>query len=178
MAKGHGKGGQFERDVCREISLWWSDGTNDDWFWRSSQSGGRATQRAKNGQTTINAAGDIAAQCGEAQVLLDYTTWELKRGYPRVSVADLYEKTSGGFWDFIDQAKKSASLAGTPYWAVIHKRDRRDAVIVMPAAALGLVSDFGEESPEDALIAHNYHLFLTDPSLKTLLKSAIENGRR
>jgi len=173
-----GKGQQFERDLCRQLSLWWSDGTNDDWFWRSSQSGGRATQRAKKGQKTANAAGDIAAMTKEGQVLLDYICIEAKKGYSTISVADLYEKTSGGFWNFIDQAKKSASVAGTPYWAVIHKRDRRDAVIVLPAAALGLVSDFGEESPEDALIVHNYDLFLTDPSPKTLLKSAIENARR
>ena len=178
MAKGHGKGGQFERDVCRQLSLWWSDGTNDDWFWRSSQSGGRATQRAKKGQTTINAAGDIAAQCGEAQVLLDYVTLELKRGYPRISVADLYEKTSGGFYDFIDQAKRSASLAGSPYWCVIHKRDRRDAVIVLPAAALGLVTDFGETADEDSLLIHNYDLFITNPATKTLIRAAIQSGRQ
>jgi hypothetical protein len=172
-----GKGQQFERDLCRQLSLWWSDGTNDDWFWRSSQSGGRATQRAKKGQKTANAAGDIAAMTKEGQVLLDYVCIEAKKGYPLVSVADLYEKTSGGFWNFIDQAKKSASVAGTPYWAVIHKRDRRDAVIVMPAAALHIYSSLDIRAEDDFLV-HNYDLFLTDSKIRLLLKSAIENGRR
>jgi hypothetical protein len=178
MVNGKNKGNTHERLVASQLSLWWTDGRQDDIFFRSASSGGRATQRAKKGQTTANAAGDLAAMTKEGQEFLDFITVEIKRGYNTISVADLYEKVSGGFWDFIDQAKKAASIAGTPYWMVIHKRDRRDAVIVMPAAALGLVSDFGEESPEDALIAHNYDLFLTDPSLKTLLKSAIENGRR
>jgi len=173
-----GKGQQFERDLCRQLSLWWSDGTNDDWFWRSSQSGGRATQRAKKGQKTANAAGDIAAMTKEGQVLLDYLCIEAKKGYSTISVADLYEKTSGGFWNFIDQAKKSASVAGTPHWAVIHKRDRRDAVIVLPAATFGQAEEFGEEATQDSLIVHNYDLFLTNPSIKSLLKSAIENARR
>jgi len=123
------KGGQFERDTARELSLWWSDGKADDWFWRASQSGGRATQRAKKGMRTLNSAGDLCAQCSDGQKLLDLITFELKRGYPKVSIADVFEKKSGGFYDFIAQAEKSASLAGTPGHAVIHKRDRKDAVI-------------------------------------------------
>lgn len=124
-----GKGQDLERSISRQLSLWWSDGKADDWFWRSSQSGGRATQRAKVGKSTLNSAGDLCAQCAEGQKLLDLTTWELKRGYPKVSIADIFEKKKGGFHEFLEQAEKSASLAGTPAFAVIHKRDRRDAVV-------------------------------------------------
>jgi hypothetical protein len=125
------KGADLERNISRQLSLWWSDGKADDWFWRASQSGGRATQRAKKGMRTLNSAGDLCAQCADGQKLLDLITFELKRGYPKVSIADVFEKKSGGFYDFIAQAEKSASLAGTPAFAVLHKRDRRDAVIYL-----------------------------------------------
>jgi hypothetical protein len=123
------KGSQFERNISVQLSLWWSDGKDDSWFWRSSTSGARATQRAKQGKNTLNAAGDLAAQCAEGQKLLDLITFELKRGYPKICIADIWEKDSGGFHDFIDQARKSASLAGTRWFAVLHKRDRREPVV-------------------------------------------------
>lgn len=132
------KGGAFEREIARQLSLWWSGGAADDWFWRSSQSGGRATSRAKKGKTTMNACGDLAAQGPEAQKLLDLITFELKRGYPLISVADIWEKQSGGFHDFLDQSAKAASLAGTRWYAVLHKRNRRDPVLVICDAQMPL----------------------------------------
>lgn len=54
-----GKGQDLERSISRQLSLWWSNGEADDWFWRASQSGGRATQRAKKGMRTLNSAGDL-----------------------------------------------------------------------------------------------------------------------
>ena len=114
MVNGKNKGNTHERLVASQLSLWWTDGRQDDIFFRSASSGGRATQRAKKGQTTANAAGDLAAMTKEGQEFLDFITVEIKRGYNSISVADLYEKVSGGFWDFIDQAKKAASIAGTP----------------------------------------------------------------
>ncbi|MCL2347114.1 MAG: hypothetical protein FWC50_02515, partial [Planctomycetaceae bacterium] len=53
----------------------------DDLFWRSSSSGGRATQRTKQGKRTANSAGDIAAMDADAQELLKIFTFELKVGY-------------------------------------------------------------------------------------------------
>ena len=124
-----GKGQDWERRASTLLSLWWTEGREDTAIWRASQSGGRATQRAKQGKTTLNAAGDLAAQCAEGQKLLDLITFEPKRGFPKVCVADIWEKDSGGFHDFIEQARKSASLAGTRWFAVLHKRDRREPVI-------------------------------------------------
>jgi hypothetical protein len=81
----------------------------------------------------MNACGDIAAMCPEGQKLLDIVTLELKRGYPSVCIADLWEKDHGGFHDFIEQSRKAAKLAGTPFHAVIHKRDRKNPVIYFEA---------------------------------------------
>lgn len=124
------KGASWEREFSKLLSLWWSDGTNDDWFWRSAMSGGRATVRARKGQKTANAAGDICAQTPEAQKLANVITWELKCGYPLVTVSDLLDKKSGkGFLEFVQQAEESASLAGTAYWGLVIKRDRREPLV-------------------------------------------------
>lgn len=124
------KGSPFEREIARKLSLWWSDGQADDWFWRTAGSGGRATNRAKSGKSTANGGGDICAQTKEAQNLLDKVTFELKRGYNTATISDLLDNDGGVMGKFIEQARRSASLAGTPYWAVIHKRDRREALLI------------------------------------------------
>ena len=58
--KGAGKGQAFERLVCRQLSLWVSGGKQDDLFWRSAISGGRATVRAAKGIAT-HVGGDICS---------------------------------------------------------------------------------------------------------------------
>lgn len=50
------KGGEFERQVCKTLSLWVSDGKRKDLFWRSAMSGGRATIAGK---------GELSRQCGD-----------------------------------------------------------------------------------------------------------------
>lgn len=55
------KGQDFERTVCRWLSLWISRGENPNCLWRSSQSGGRATTLQKTGQLLAVQAGDVAA---------------------------------------------------------------------------------------------------------------------
>jgi hypothetical protein len=126
------KGSAFEREFARKLSLWWSEGKADDWFWRLGGSGGRATNRAKSGRNTANGYGDIAAQCPEAQKLLNIVTFELKRGFNRISLQDLLDKPNGPnqMRDFIEQAKRSASLAGTPFWILVFRRDLREELIV------------------------------------------------
>jgi hypothetical protein len=126
------KGSAFEREFARKLSLWWSEGKADDWFWRLGGSGGRATNRAKSGRNTANGYGDIAAQCPEAQKLLNIATFELKRGYSSTTIQDLLDKPNGPnqMRDFIEQAKRSASLAGTPFWILVLKRDLREELIV------------------------------------------------
>ncbi len=126
------KGSSFEREMAKKLSLWWSDNARDDLLWRSSMSGGRATVRAKSGKTTANSCGDLTALDKEGQSLLDITAFELKRGYNSYSIQDLLDKVNGkgGFWDFIEQASRDASLAGSLYWTVIHKRDRREPIYV------------------------------------------------
>lgn len=63
MRKGGGKqkGASFERLTCRELSLWLSQGANEDLFWRSAMSGGRSTVAAAKGKRLATQCGDISA---------------------------------------------------------------------------------------------------------------------
>ena len=58
---GKQKGSNFERVVCKQLSLWWTHEERDDIFWRSSLSGGRATVASKKGQNLAHVSGDICA---------------------------------------------------------------------------------------------------------------------
>lgn len=61
MANSSRKGGQFERDVARQLSRWISNGEDDSWLWRTAGSGGMATRRSGKGKkSSENQYGDIA----------------------------------------------------------------------------------------------------------------------
>jgi hypothetical protein len=130
------KGGAYEREICKQLSLWWSHGKDDDIFWRTASSGGRATQRSKKGKTTFGNHGDIQASNPIGQPLIDRIAIEIKRGYSKAQVGDLVDAAaapkSSDFLGFIEQAHRSAKEAGVPYWMIIHKRDRREAMVYMP----------------------------------------------
>lgn len=63
MRKGGGKskGSSFERDICKRLSLWLSEGTVEDCLWRSAMSGGRSTVAHAKGKRLADQAGDISA---------------------------------------------------------------------------------------------------------------------
>ena len=58
---GQPKGGQFERDMCRRLSLWVTGGESADIFWRTPSSGGRATIQLRAGTVNVMQSGDICA---------------------------------------------------------------------------------------------------------------------
>ena len=72
MRKGGGKqkGNSFERDCCKKLSRWITNGKRDDCFWRSSLSGGRATVAKKAGKE-VRQSGDITAVSPEGHSLTD-----------------------------------------------------------------------------------------------------------
>lgn len=80
MKAGHGKrkGSQFERDISKALSLWISNGTQEDVFWRSSQSGGRSTTAFKKGKRFSDQAGDICSLHPVGRPLTEKFMLELK----------------------------------------------------------------------------------------------------
>ncbi len=130
------KGSSFERTICKQLSLWWTDGDRDDVFWRTSGSGARATMRSKSGRGTKNQYGDIQATDPIGQPLIDLCTIEIKKGYGKYSYFDLIDKlpneTRQPYRKFILQAVDQCLEAGTKSWLLITKRDRKETVITMP----------------------------------------------
>lgn len=130
------KGGQYEREICGELSRWWSGGTRDDLFWRSAASGGRATVRGRQGKQTAGHYGDIAATDPSSEPLTRALCIELKRGYSEHTIHDLIDRPTGAavqVWEgFFAQASAAADAAGAFAWLVINKRDRRRATVWYP----------------------------------------------
>lgn len=130
------KGSPFEREICRKLSTWWSEGTRDDIFWRSAASGGRATVRSKLGKSTFGQYGDITAVDPIGQPLTRAICIECKRGYSRFSFADAVDREfhhAPTAWEaFVAQADSSARASGALAWALIQRRDKRAALVFVP----------------------------------------------
>lgn len=153
--RGRGKGSQFERDLCRQLSLWWTNGSRDDVFWRSAQSGGRATFRAKKGKQTFGSYGDIAATDPIGRPLLDLMTIEAKKGYGKKGTAfdaldnlPRFGKVKPCQWEeFVIQASTDSLKAGTPYWMLVHRRPQRATMCFVPYELQRYLKILRESSP-------------------------------
>jgi hypothetical protein len=155
-ASGSDKGSKYERDMCKKLSLWWTEGERDDVFWRSQASGGRATIRGRKGAATAGQYGDVAAVDPVGKPLIDAFTIEIKRGYSGATVHDVLDMPDTAaqqqFEKFIAQALESHDRAGSHSWMLITKRDRRLPIVWLPTYALadlrnfGALSDYGRSS--------------------------------
>jgi hypothetical protein len=129
------KGGNWERVVAKRLSLWWTHGERDDVFWREKSSGGRATTRAKSGQSTANSYGDIVVIDPIGQPLIDLCVLELKSGYGDWSVQDVLETTGKKpqtFEKFAQQVCDAVKAdGGEKYPVLIVKKDRRNPLIAL-----------------------------------------------
>ena len=131
------KGSTFERDICRLLSLWWTDQQREDVFWRTAASGALATIRGKTKQGAYGMHGDIQAVDPIGAPLMKVFTFELKKGYPKATISDTLDtiqkhKRLPEFVQFILQARKSQEQAGSYSWAVIHRRDNHHTMLVLP----------------------------------------------
>src|SRR4051812_44502266 len=109
------KGQEFERTICKQLSSWWVP-NREDIFWRTSNSGGRATVRGKTGKTTKGQYGDICATDPVGQPLIDTIMFELKRGYSQFSIMDVIDKPKGKrptYGEWIDKISHTSKVAGT-----------------------------------------------------------------
>jgi len=130
------KGPQFERDMCKQLSLWWSDGARSDVFWRTSGSGARATVRAKKGKETFGQCGDVAAIHPDGVSFLEVFAIELKRGYNTSTPMDLIDINRKGLLLWEVWLWKVISEMNTHHrqgWMIIHKRDSRQPVVWIDA---------------------------------------------
>lgn len=129
------KGPAFEREICKEISEWWSNGEEDDVFWRTHGSGARATSRSKSGKKTSGQHGDICAVDSRGVALTKLITFSLKRGYAKTTIGDLIDAGENNsepmFSKWIREAIRDSERAGTDGWMIIIKRNHRSTLAVM-----------------------------------------------
>jgi len=139
------KGSSFEREVCKTLSLWWTDGRRDDVFWRTAGSGARATTRRSKGKKTHGQSSDICATDPIGEPLTDLLTIECKRGYNTETIIDVIDKADHHaiqkFEAMLDQVITDFEDSGTFAWMLIHRRDQRKAVCWMPRYFYNLLTE-------------------------------------
>ena len=123
------KGNVFERQVAKQLSLWYSVERNDAVFYRTASSGTRGTQRFKRGQSAINSAGDLSFLHSEGEPFLQCCAVEIKSGYPAATINRSLSSTKPELLSFFTQAYESAHQAGVPCWMVIHKLDHQPPLL-------------------------------------------------
>lgn len=129
------KGGAYERLCAKELSEWWTYDKRTDVFFRTSSSGGRATQRSKKNISTYGQYGDVQAVDPIGTPLMSLCTIECKDGYPKDSPFDLIDRTKVGkqaYGQFFEQAREEMISAGTPFWLLIARRKSHAKMIYMP----------------------------------------------
>ena len=133
------KGSSFERDICKQLSLWWTDYKRDDVFWRTAGSGARATVRSKKKKGTFGQHGDVQATDPIGQPLMDIFSIELKRGYTQATASNAFDASKQTkkhiFLEFVEQAEQSRAGSSSRFWMLIHKRDRRETLVTIPYTA-------------------------------------------
>lgn len=134
-----GKGAAWERELCKRLSLWWSGGERDDLFWRTANSGGRATVRGRKGVSTSGHYGDICATDAAGEPFLRLFACETKRGYSTDTLADLLDKPPGAtpsrYASWIERAEEVRLQAKAYFWLLIVRRDRRLPLVLLPDGA-------------------------------------------
>jgi hypothetical protein len=88
MANKSIKGTDWERELSKHWSLWWTHGEREDVIWRTHGSGSRATARSKRGKGTRGGAGDLMATDPVADPLFSFFLMEAKRGYAKSRPSD------------------------------------------------------------------------------------------
>jgi hypothetical protein len=151
VAKSNKKGADFERSICKMLSLWFSHGKQEDIFWRTAGSGARATTRAKKGLSTSDHAGDICAIDIVGKPLTDIVLFELKRGYSSktpsksISLIAFIDKLSKEkdpiLLKWMDKLDEETKTHGRKFWLCIFKRDRKQAVIGMMKSTFDYIND-------------------------------------
>jgi len=159
MRKGGGKqkGNQFEREVAVSLSRWVSDGVQDDIFWRSATSGGRATwAKSRTGNTLKNQVGDLSYIDSLGKKFIDTFAVEIKH-YASLDFQGLI--TCKGklcqFWATINKE----STAHGKYAMLIAKQNRMPVVVCVTHSGLTALNLFEHQT---ILISRRLDLYILD----------------
>ena len=133
MKKGNSKnkGSQFERIICKKLSLWISEGQREDIFWRSAMSGGRATVQYKKGISNKSQVCDISAIDPLGEKLLKNYVIECKF-YKNLHLENLvYNTSKKGIISFWKETKQKA-IESNKYPILIARQNNKRDIICFP----------------------------------------------
>jgi hypothetical protein len=138
MRKGGGKqkGAAFERDICKRLSLWLSEGKQEDCLWRSAMSGGRSTVAAAKGKRLAAQAGDITA-INDIGLRLTKDFFIECKAYKNLNYAGLITGT-GKFVEFWKTACVQAQVYNKRPMLIV-KQNQQPVLVCLR----GLTTDFG-----------------------------------
>lgn len=162
------KGSSFERDTCRKLSLWLSQGERDDLLWRSAMSGGRATVGLADGVTRRAQAGDLSSIDAMSHSFIDTHVVECKH-YRMIEADTLVFTNKGELAKFWDRAQEDAMEHGKRPW-LIAKQNHRPTLLCMHRQEfmltwLGAVTNTFQpliEVPQLNMTVVNFQLFLDE----------------
>ena len=126
---GKAKGAAYEREICKKLSLWVSQGKREDLYWRSAMSGGRATVGKRAGKD-IRQTGDIACVDKLGHMLTDVFFIECKR-YRRLKFDAFFLEGTGPLAQFWKQARKQARQHLKRPMLIARENGRRDAIVLI-----------------------------------------------
>jgi len=144
------KGGGFEREMCRYLSLWWTGGERDDVFWRNRT---RATSKSPDARHQL---GDIVAVDPVGAPLVSVYNIELKTGYSKTKKGKRVKNIPWDVLDIIDgkggleskvliqfwkQASTDADISGRRPM-LIFKRDYHNPVVCMYKSGWNEIVDY------------------------------------
>ncbi len=166
---GNKKGPPFEREIVKELSLWWTDDEFDDVFYRTAGSGSRFTTRKKQGKDTANSAGDVGYLDVIGEPLISNYVIEIKRGYSnQLSVLDFVDKLKGQkqptLYNWWEKANKEMKDAGRKDVILIMKRDYKRKIICLRTETFNKLKDWhgnGKGIIENVIHIRKKHCCLT-----------------
>ena len=147
-----GKGESFERQISRQLSLWWSKGSDADIFWRNRT---RKTIRTPNAERQL---GDLKADKPEGMILTSIFNIELKTGYSKTKkgtkvknipwdLLDLIDGKQHKFLEFWEQTTTDAHISNR-FPMLIFKRDYHAPVITLRKDDLNKFREYLGNLPE------------------------------
>lgn len=132
------KGKQYEKEIAKELSLWWSFGNRDDIFGLTSGSGSRATiRRQQRGILTEDSYGDLMALHELGKPFTNRFLIEIKRGYSNqidlLGMLDTPKRQKKGFalLDWWEKACEECDFCRRKDVLIIFRRDRKVSCIAM-----------------------------------------------
>ena len=157
---GKGKGSAFEREVCRRLSLWLSQGQRDDLLWRSAMSGGRATVQFRQGKMNLTQSGDVSAVGQGAFEFCERVFTECKY-YRALQIDRGIICGTGSLVKFWEKAVEEA-FKYNKQPLLIAKQNLYPPLAIVKIAAPGMSGVFSDSEPLFILPTWGAHVYLFD----------------